>query len=273
MDDNTTPSTNPVPPTQSPPPNPAPVQSTTDTVAPVQSPTAAPAVAEPSQQSVPSSWPGAFGVFKFSKEAVKRNLVPIILFYLASVVLANIVSMFIKNEPINQTISFVISSLFTAAIVFVEISGVRGKRVELAEGFQVGLRYTLKTIGLLILLAVSYIVSFLLLIIPFFFVFPRLVLAPYFLVDKDLGIIEAYKASWEATKGNAGKVWGIVGASILMALLFITIVGIPVAIYLLLMYSAAFAVLYEFLNKSPAAAPGAAPITQSPATPAAPAAL
>ena len=128
MDDQTTPSTNPV-------------QST---------PPAAPPAAEASQPSVPSSWPGAFGVFKFSKEAVKRNLGPIILFYLASVVLANIVSMLIKNEPISQTISFVISSLFTAALVFVEVSGVRGKRVELAEGFQVGLRYTLKTIGLLI---------------------------------------------------------------------------------------------------------------------------
>jgi hypothetical protein len=113
-------------------------------------------------------------------------------------------------------------------------------------------------IGLTILITLSLIVSFLLLVIPFFFVLPRLTLAEYFLVDKNMGVIEAYKASWNATKGHSLKVWGIYGAGILMALLCVTVIGIPVAFYLLIMYSAAFAVLYEFLNRSPATQPATA---------------
>jgi hypothetical protein len=38
-----------------------------------------------------------------------------------------------------------------------------------------------------------------------------------------------------------------------MWLLMITIVGIPIAIYLIIMYSASSAVLYEFVNRRPAA--------------------
>ncbi len=93
--------------------------------------------------------------------------------------------------------------------------------------------------------------SFIALIIPFFIVAPRIALSPYFLIDKNMGPIEALKASWAITQGHAGKVWGIIGANIAFALLILTLIGIPVAIYLLFMYSAALAVLYEFLNKQP----------------------
>jgi uncharacterized membrane protein len=124
-------------------------------------------------------------------------------------------------------------------------------------------------IGLFILIALSIVASAVLFIIPVFFVLPRLALAYYFLIDKHMGVIEAYKASWHATKGNAGKVWGIIGATILMALLMITIIGIPFSIYFLIMYSAVFAVLYEFLGKTQPTAPAAPAPAAVPAAPAA----
>jgi hypothetical protein len=62
-----------------------------------------------------------------------------------------------------------------------------------------------------------------------------------------MDILDSIRASWDKTNGHVGKVYGIVGVNILMALLVITIIGIPVAIYLLVAYSAAFAYLYRYI--------------------------
>ncbi len=205
----------------------------------------------------PSSWPGAFGAYKYSKSAVRLNIGTLIIIWLA-VAIVNGLSEKVFGQA-GSLVSLLVSGLATAAYVLTFIAGVRGQKLSIGDALSKALPLWLKMIGLLIVIGVSLFVSFLLLVIPFFIVLPRLSLAHYFLVDKNLGVMEAYKASWAATKGYSGKVWGIIGATILMALLMITIIGIPFSIYFLIMYSGAYAVLYEFLNKSKPAA--AAPAT------------
>ncbi|HSX45673.1 MAG TPA: hypothetical protein VLG27_01555 [Candidatus Saccharimonadia bacterium] len=208
----------------------------------------------------PSSWPGAFGLYKYSKQAVKVNLEGIVLFWLGAAILSGILDAALKRP--GQGIGFFIGTLFQGILVYLQVNGVRQKKVETGEAFNKGLNVWLKMIGLYIVVTLTLVVSFLLLVVPFFFVAPRLVLASYFLVDKDMGVMDAFKASWDATKGHMGKVYGIVGASILMALLMVTIIGIPFAIYFLIMYSAAFAWLYEYVGKQApqtASAPKTAP--------------
>jgi len=226
--------------------------------------TAAPAPASP-LPSVPSTWPGAFGAYKYSKQAVKPNVWPLVSLWLINLVISFVVELALKR--IGEIIAIIIGSLLTAAILLVLIASVRGRHMSVGEALSEALPLWLKMIGLQILVVVSVVVSALLLIVPFFFVLPRLVLSSYFLVDKRMGVIEAYKASWAATKGNAGKIWGMIGATFLMVLLMITIIGIPFAIYFLLMYSAALAVLYEFLTKSGAAPAPTAAAPQAAASP------
>lgn len=251
MDPNVAQPTNPNPPSQQSPPT-----------------AAAPAAASP-LPSVPDTWPGAFGAYKYSKQAVKPNVWPLVSLWLINLVISFVVELALKR--IGEIIALIVGSLLTAAILLVLITGVRGRHMSIGEALSEALPLWLKMIGLLILVTVSIFVSTLLLIVPLFFVLPRLVLSYYFLVDKRMGVIEAYKASWATTKGNAVKVWGIVGAWIAMALLMITIIGIPFAIYFLLMYSAVLAVLYEFLTKSGAApAPAAPPQAVASPPPAAP---
>ncbi len=197
--------------------------------------------------NVPETWPGAFGIYKYSRYAVRLIIVPLLILYLFSFIINAIIEW--KLGIAGRIIAYLIGSLMQVAIALLVIAGVRRQRLSLGETLNKSLPLFLKIIGLNILLFVSYAVSLLLLIIPFFFVLPRLTLATYFLVDKKMGVIEAYKASWASTKGHSGKIWGIIGVSFLMALLMITVISIPVAIYFLLMYSAAFGVLYEFLNK------------------------
>jgi hypothetical protein len=214
---------------------------------------------------VPAEWPGAFGAYKYSKRAVRLNLGTLIILWLAVAIISGGVEK--GMHATGGLISSLISALAAACYAIIFIAGVRRQRMSIGEVLSKALPLWLKMIGLGILVAVSLVVSLLLLVIPFFFVLPRLSLAHYFLVDKNLGVMEAYKASWAATKGYSGKVWGIIGATILMALLAITIIGIPFSIYFLIMYSAAYGVLYEFLNKSkPVAAPAQAPASPTPPT-------
>lgn len=226
-----------------------------------------PAAAAPGASAlpgVPETWPGAFGAYKYSKQAVKPNVGTLIVLWLVSVVIGFLLGLELKS--IGQLVSYVIDSLATAAFTLTYIAGVRGQRFSLGQALSGAMPFWLKMIGLNILVTLSYVISALLLLVPFFFVVPRLALANYFLVDKKMGVMEAYKASWAATKGNVGKIYGIIGATILMALLMLTIIGIPFSIYFLVMYSAASAILYEFINQKAgqpvfgaAPAPAAAP--------------
>lgn len=208
-------------------------------------PAAAPAAALP---SVPASWPGAFGAYKYSKAAVMTNIGTLIIIWVLNVVAGLILQALLKSA--GSLASFIVDGLFAAAYILVYVGGVRRQRLEIGDSISKAVNYWLPMLGLNILLGVTAIVTLLLLIIPFFIVMPRLALAPYYLVDKDLGVMDAYKASWEATRGNVGKVYGIIGAAIVMVLLMLTIIGIPFSIYFLIMYSGAWAVLYEFVQKS-----------------------
>ena len=156
----------------------------------------------------------------------------------------------------------------TAAWTMVYLAGVKKRKLSVQDSLKQSGPLFLKFIGLTILTTLTIILSFLLLIIPFFFVAPRVVLAQYYLLDKNMGIIEAYKASWYSTKGHVGKVYGIMGAGAAMALLFITIIGIPFAIYFLVMYQAAIAVLYGYILEHPKhdEATQSSPVSPAPAT-------
>ncbi|HET7059971.1 MAG TPA: hypothetical protein VFH99_01480 [Candidatus Saccharimonadales bacterium] len=217
------------------------------------------ALSEPVVLSLPPQWPGAFKAYKYSKQAVKLNANAIVGWIIISVLVSGAISTLGRSynsgaptRGLFEVISYIIAPLFSAIITKALIASVRRQPVSVGQAFSQGWPYWLNTIVLSILVGVTLLVSLLLLIIPFFFVWPRLSLATYFLVDKNLGPLEAYKASWEATKGYAGFIYGILGAEVAMGLLAITIIGIPFAIYFLIMYSASHALLYEVITSSTA---------------------
>ena len=201
-----------------------------------------------------TTWPGAFGIYKKSRAAVQLNIGTLLLLALiylgVSVIFGSIGDHRTGSMSSNlgSLASPLISVLLSTAAVLVLLAGVRGTKISLGQVLKQSLPLYFKTLALTVLTSIISIVSLLLLIVPFFFIVPRLELAMYFLVDKNLGPIEALKASWQATRGNVGKVWGIYGATIAMALIIIVLIGA----YFLLMYSAAFAVLYVFLTETQA---------------------
>jgi uncharacterized membrane protein len=140
----------------------------------------------------------------------------------------------------------------------VQLDSARGQKIGLKEAFRLGRHYGIKIIGLSILMAIVIAVGFLLLIIPGLFMMRRYYLAPFYLVDKDMGIMEAMKASAADSKPFSAAIWGLIGVTFLMAILStLPVIGI-IASLLPALYSFAPAVRYtqiqNALGNTPAAA-------------------
>lgn len=215
-------------------------------------------------ENIPKEWPGAFGAFKYSKNIILLNL--------GNIFILNLINGFFGNFGNNikniglLLIVFFVSYIFIffiqIALIINYFAGADNKKINLLDSVKKAQHYLFNFIMMNILRLIIIIFSIIALIIPFFFILPRLLLADYYLVDKDLGPVESLKASWTGTKGHALQVLSVIGAYIAMglplALLVLLILAskslafisllIPaflatlVAIFL---YSAAFTVLYR----------------------------
>lgn len=201
-----------------------------------------------SLKKLPHEWPGAFGLYKYSKQAVQINLWTLVFIGLLNIGVSILLQILFK-ERFGNVVSYIIGGLSTAATTIVYLASIKGRQITVETAIKQALPFWLRMLVLNILITFALVGSFLLLIVPFFFVLPRVLLANYYLVDKNMDPLDAFKASWHATQGHNSKIWGIIGANVAMALLVVTVIGIPFAIYFLIMYSAAFALAYAFLPK------------------------
>jgi len=213
-------------------------------------------------------WPGAFGIYKYSRRAVLNNFDTLAVIWITLIIVSIVLDViFSSSKSHGNPLSGLLGAFAAIGYTRVYIAAARGGKMSVSQAFQDPWILWLKYIVLEILVGLSLVVSLLLLIIPFFFVLPRLSLATYYLVDRNMGILEAYQASWNHTKGHAGMIWGIYGAGLAMALLMITIIGIPFAIYFLIMYSAALAVAYNYINGAEPAGAAPSPVLASTESP------
>jgi hypothetical protein len=202
-----------------------------------------------------AAWPGAFGIFDKSREAVRRNLSTFFALVLFTIIINMVITLLFPkesgaNEPFSSLVGYLVGVWPSTALVIAVLASIRDEAISAPEALQQAIGFYLRALGLSILTAVIVALSFIALIVPFFFVYPRVALAPYFLIDKNLGPIEALKTSWEATRGQIGKVWAVTAVNILFALLIFVLVGI----YLVFMYLAAEGLLYVYITSRKSAA-------------------
>ena len=213
-------------------------------------------------EATPNTWPGGLGLYKHSRNAVKLNLGTLfqlilwsfgfsIFFFIVTAALSGSISDVTFNiiDGVLNVVSYVVSFVLGVMTALVLLASVKEQTITVEESFTQSKEFLLSYFVLSILTFAAMTLSFILFIIPFFFVAPRLAIAQYYIFDKKLDPMEAFKASWRDMKGHTSKVYGIIGAGILMFIPVITLVGIPVTIYLLFMYQAAFAVLYMHVQK------------------------
>ncbi len=173
------------------------------------------------------------------------------------------VGVHVVANPISY-IGNIVSVIVGVIMVVVLLNSVRGQKIALGAAFSAGMKRIVPYFLFTLMYGILFGLGLLLFIIPGIIVAIRGSLGMYYVVDQQMGPIEAFKASWAATKGNSGKVWGIIGVAFLIILPVFTIIGIVVTLYLGLMYSAAMALLYEYLRGSQPAAVLAAPAPMAP---------
>jgi len=199
-----------------------------------------------------TNWPGAWGIYKYSKAAIKLNIKTYVVLLLISGLINTFTNMLGGSKPsamlfIASTLSILLGVVISIAVIVVYLAGINNKKVSVSEALNGISKYIVNYVIAAIIVGVAALASFLLFIIPAFFVIPRLIFAPYLVIDKDMGGVDAVQASWNMSKGHVGKVYGIFGATLAMSLLAFTIIGIPFAIYFIVMYAASTAVLYNYV--------------------------
>lgn len=207
-----------------------------------------------------TDWPGAFGAFKRSAAAVKVNLLPILLFDLLLILASGASNT--KKMWLVALVGFLLSVWIQLALTSLYLASAKGEKQDFSAAAKVGIDRYVDGFMATILTGVLAFLSLIALIVPFFFVVPRLQLVLYFVVDKGMGPIEALKASWNETKGHSLKMWGAILVSVLFAVLMLVLVGI----YLLFMYQAVFALLYLYVRSKQVPAivePAPAPAIES----------
>ncbi|HSX44341.1 MAG TPA: hypothetical protein VLE69_03545 [Candidatus Saccharimonadales bacterium] len=221
---------------------------------------------------------GAFELFNVSSKLVQNNLSTFAIVYLLPFLtsLAIGVRNLDSNRPedfssISNTFSgvsgfgvgaFIGFGALLAIVVFVVwlvvnalkygllIESSKNKKPQLDNLWPYARKYWLRLFGLAILVALFVIAGLILFIIPGLIMIRRYFLAPYVLVDKDVGIWEAMSKSAAMSKPYSGYIWSVIGVGILIGLpSIIPFFGWAVSFVLSILYSVAPALRYQELKK------------------------
>jgi len=196
-----------------------------------------------------TQFPGAFSLLRPSAQAMILNIWTFLALFTIALVYS-IISNFSENQtgsPVMMLLSLgslVLNIMVAPAYVITQLQSAKEKEISFGDAVREGLPYVFRIFFLQLLTLVLVVIGLVLVIVPGLFAVQRLLLAPFYLVDKDLGIIEAMKASATDSKKYSGAVWGLIGASVAFALPVFTIILTPVSIVLLLAYICAPAIRY-----------------------------
>lgn len=199
--------------------------------------------------TIPEIWPGALGIYKYSKRVVMKNLATLI-GLIGLLLLSALAAALVDDKNLSVTmltvyvINSIIGSILSAAITFVVIASIKGESLSLDGAIDNALKIFWRYFLLNLIVSLLVLTSILMLIVPAFFIVPRLSLSQYYLIEGKLGVLDSIKASWFATKPHVGKIWGIIGVTLLLTIPAIPIIGA----YFGLIYSASLAVLYFFIK-------------------------
>jgi hypothetical protein len=99
--------------------------------------------------------------------------------------------------------------------LYFRLQAAAGKPVSLSACYRLGLRFSRRLIGLYLLIGLVLVIGFVLFIIPGLILgvifINRYYLVEYYLVDRNLSIREALRASHKETADYHGSIWGIIG--------------------------------------------------------------
>jgi hypothetical protein len=154
---------------------------------------------------------------------------------------------------VSTLISLVVTFFFQVGQTRIFLSAARGLTPEFSDLFKGASRF-LPMLGTMFLVMLGVWAGMLLLIVPGVLLGLGWCLAQYYVVDQELGPIDALKASWAATEGQKGQIFifWLLSALVMVAGLAACCVGMYVALPVVMV---AFATIY--LRRSGRMGPGA----------------
>jgi uncharacterized membrane protein len=188
------------------------------------------------------------GLVKEAWNIVKSNAKLFALLVIAFIIF-NIVQSAVSNIFQDQyVIGFIVSLAFTVFSLLLQIGFIK-ITLKLIDGQVADIKelisyteYLLRTVAASILFALAFVGGLILLVIPGIYIALRLQFFTYYIVDKNSGVVDSLKQSWEVTRGNVINILlfelllvalNILGALALLVGLLVTIPVSYVAVTLL----------------------------------------
>lgn len=207
-----------------------------------------------------NQWPGAFAAYGQAFEQVKKNPQPALIIVGTYAVLSLIATVIDGHSNALQDGSFIpeITWLVFLLALPVYALAIADKRlISNNDFFKFNGRRYLYLLAASILATIIVFASALLLLIPLIWTVAWFALVEFPVADKSTAPVEALKESKRLAANHKAKVWGLIGATIALAipaviLSFIPLVGAIAVATLQVLLTCALAILYRWLQRQPA---------------------
>lgn len=173
-----------------------------------------------------AKWMGAFAAFGKALEYVRANPAPAVVFLLAYLVLGFAEVQILGTEYTDlgsflklAALESAFGLIFLLALPVYALSLADRKHVSLAKFMSFNARKYLAILVAGVLYGLAIVGSLLLFIIPAIWVIAWFALYEMAVIDKGMGPVRALKESKRLLRNNKGKVWGLLGVSILFSAL------------------------------------------------------
>jgi hypothetical protein len=132
------------------------------------------------------------------------------------------------------------------AFVLTSLRSIDNKSAGVEEMWRAGQPFVFKYLLLTLLLGVLFVAGAALFLLPYVWLYKRYMMAPYYLVNENVGPIEAMRRSARDSKRFTGAMWGVVGITVLIELLYtLPHVGRILGTVFIVLYSGAPIVRYN----------------------------
>jgi len=204
-----------------------------------------------------TEWPGAFKALEAAYKQIAKNPEPM-WFFVGVYTVVTAASMLAQGvsttaEKGYQPYADAIVLIFIVPLINYALAIIAGKSMTIGEFMQFSFRKLLWLLVLSVLVAFIIFGSILLFILPVIWTLAWFTCASYVLVDRDLSPIAALKESKRISKDHKGKVWGIIGVTILVSIVagffsIIPYVGNAALAFATVLTTVATASLYKWLS-------------------------
>lgn len=182
-------------------------------------------------KSATKLWEGPFNAFEQAYKAILANPKPA-LFFVAVYSTINIVSMLLQGKSTYGEQGYIpyadaVMLVFVIPLTMYALALANKKSLTVSEFMDISLKKLLSVIIASILFAFIVVGSILLFVIPAIWTIAWFAFAALAVVDKDLMPLESLRESKRIAKDHKGKVWGLIGVSILVSIAASVVAAIP----------------------------------------------